>query len=71
MVSRNALEATLLSNMTAEAAQIWLWFTLAVTFTASTILIILRSYIIRKPELWSVWLNSKLGPFGCIYGRRR
>ncbi|KAI7722904.1 hypothetical protein KC353_g84 [Hortaea werneckii] len=43
--------------MTGEGAQIGLWFTVALTFTASTIFIILRSYIRGKAELWSDWLN--------------
>lgn len=70
MMSSNAHKATLLSNMTAQSAQIGLWFTVALTFTASTILIIIRSYIRGKSELWSDWLNSKLAPFGCVHRRR-
>lgn len=63
MISRNACKASFPSNMTGEGAQIGLWFTVALTFTASTIFIILRSYIRGKAELWSDWLNGKFAPF--------
>lgn len=48
--------------MTVDSARAWLWVTVAVTFTASTLFVLLRVYARGRSVhwKWSDWLNGKL-----------
>jgi hypothetical protein len=60
-ITHKAIQGNLSTTMTVDSAQVWLVATVAVTLTASSLLISLRVYARRRLADWvcSDWLNGR------------